>query len=271
MTGIHERVATLPATDGYELNYRVWCPPTPTATMILLNGVMSHSDWLRPIAEPLAQSGLRVVGADRRGSGLNRVQRGDAPSQRALLDDLSLISTAERGKSPLYLLGWCWGCSLAITATLELDLELSGLILAAPGLHPSPALGARLQTPDPNLPRDQASLAVPISEEMFTQGPALEGFIRKDPLRLQSYSPRFRGIMTKLNAAAAARLDRLALPMLVIHADRDVTIDHAATLAAFAALDPARVSIAHCDAAHGMQFEAPDELVAHILSWMESR
>ena len=269
MASTQERVATLRAADGYALRYRVWSPPEPTSTMILLSGVMSHSEWLRPIAEPLAQSGLRVVGADRRGSGMNRAQRGDAPSQRALLDDLEKIIATERGGGHLYLLGWCWGSILAINAALELDLDLSGLILAAPGLHPSEALRKRLQAPDPNLPRDQANLPVPITEEMFTQGPALEGFIRKDALRLQAYSPRFQGIMTKLNASAVARLDRLELPMLVILAEHDVTIDHAATMRTLKALDPKQVTIAHCDAAHGMQFEAADEVTAHILGWLE--
>ena len=57
--------------------------------------------------------------------------------------------------------------------------------------------------------------------------------------------------------------------MLVILAERDVTIDHAATMRTLKALDPMQVTIAHCDAAHGMQFEAADEVTAHILGWLE--
>src|SRR5262249_55664286 len=68
-TGVPGLRRTIAAHDGYSLTYRAW-PPSPAprrATVVLLNGVMSHSAWFAPLAERLAAAGFHVVGADRRG------------------------------------------------------------------------------------------------------------------------------------------------------------------------------------------------------------
>src|SRR5260221_13460601 len=88
------RLVERAAPDGYPLKYRVWDGEDgrqTTATLILLNGVMSHSLWFHPLAPPLLAAGLKLVGADRRGTGENDVARGDAPSGTVLLNDAAAI------------------------------------------------------------------------------------------------------------------------------------------------------------------------------------
>ncbi len=122
-----EKVLSVVATDGYCLRYRVWPGVQPRATMVLVHGVMSHSEWLAPLAVRLASTGLNVIGADRRGSGLNRTDRGDAPSRQQLTADLHEIIKAQRvADQPLYLLGWCWGAVLAINAASSSALRSQG-------------------------------------------------------------------------------------------------------------------------------------------------
>jgi alpha-beta hydrolase superfamily lysophospholipase len=258
--------------DGYRLRYRTWAPEgAPRAALVLLNGVMSHSGWFQPLAGPLLGAGLKVVGADRRGTGLNQEARGDAPSARALVDDVKRVAEAERvDGAPLYLAGWCWGAVLAINVAAEHRPLFSGLALLAPGLYPTEALKARMAAQQP-LRRSNAPgtpcLESPIREEMFTGGPLLESFIRKDEQRLRHFTPRFCDAMDRLALGARTRLERLALPILLVLADADQATDNAQTANAFTRLTGASVRVERVEGAHGMQFDAPGALGRILVSW----
>jgi alpha-beta hydrolase superfamily lysophospholipase len=271
------RIAALGAADGYPLSYRVWEPAAGggRATLALFNGVMSHSLWFSPLAPPLLDAGFKLVGADRRGSGLSTVARGDAPSGQALLDDARAVIERERlPDRPLYLVGWCWGAALAVNLAAEMSGAVAGLALLAPGLFPTDELKRRVAAAEDGAARapspEEACLASPIAEEMFTSGPDLKGFIANDPHRLALFTPRFYGIMTRLAATAHLKLGRLDLPILLVLARRDEATDNRATERAFARLAAGRTTVKEVDAAHGMQFDAPQELARAIVSWIGS-
>jgi alpha-beta hydrolase superfamily lysophospholipase len=266
------RLSSLEADDGYLLTYRIWdaAAVPPRGALVLLNGVMSHSLWFHPIARALVRDGLKLIGADRRGSGLNREARGDAPDARVLLDDLRAIITRERlpGR-PLHLVGWCWGAVVAINLAAEIK-DLSSLVLLAPGLFPTrevkagmAALGdARRQSPE-----GMASLENPIREEMFTRGPALADFILADAHRLSAFTPRFYAIMMKLGMGAHFLLPRARVPILVVLARDDRATDNEDTVRGVARLTAGRAEVAYIDGEHGMQFDAPDALARVLAAW----
>ena len=80
---------TFTASDGYSWHYRRYYPPgVPLAEVVCIHGIQSHAGWYEHSCERLRGAGLAVSFLDRRGSGLNEEQRGDAPSFRRLLDDL---------------------------------------------------------------------------------------------------------------------------------------------------------------------------------------
>ncbi len=261
------RIAEL-AQGALPLRYRVWPAPDASAargTCVLLNGIMSHSGWFAPLAPELARAGLHVVGADRRGSGPNREGRGDAVSASALVDDALAIIAAEHDPArPLVLVGWCWGAILALHVAAALGPErLDRLVLVTPGLLPSAEVRGKA---DANAraaagrPDDEPSVPTPIREELFTEGPALDGFIRTDPERLLAITPRFAALSAKMSALALARLPRLAVPCLLVLAEHDGATDNAATLAAFAKLAPERLTVVTLPTHHGVSFEAPAAL-----------
>lgn len=249
---------SVPASDGYALRHRVWDPGDARATLILLNGVMSHSAWFQSIASPLAAAGIKLVGADRRGSGPNEEARGDAPGADILIDDLLRISAAHQAEKR-FLLGWCWGAVLALNAADRLDL--SGLILVASGLHPTEEVKTRAEA----VAGDER-VALPIREEMFTKGPALDAFIRADPDRLQWITPRFARTMRRLAVTAAGRMRKLDVPVLSIVAELDEATDSAAAANALPQADVIRLP-----GAHGVMFEAPEALASTLVRWMEAR
>lgn len=259
-------LAEVRGADGYPLQYRVWpcVSGAPSGVLMLLNGVMSHSAWFEPIAGPLAARGLKLVGADRRGTGTNRQGRGDAPSARALIDDLRAIVEAERLPGvPLHLAGWCWGAVLGVNAAFELAPAFTSLAILAPGLFSRPALEARMRESLARAagePEDAACLESPIIEELFTRGPALSGFVLQDTLRLSRITPRFHAIMVKMGMSARIRLTRLSLPVALILAEGDEATDNEATLQAFERLPEGQRTLFRIESAHGIQFDAPARL-----------
>lgn len=268
-----ERVGEIVAADGYLLAFRAWDSPAPRATLILLSGIMSHSAWFRSIAEPLRRRGVRVVAPDRRGSGLNRVDRGNAASPEVLVDDVLAFVERERGRAPLFLAGWCWGAIPAICAALRLGSTLDGLVLAAPGVFPSELVKRRMAEElerHQDIDLDDASLANPVTEDLFTDGPGLD-FILEDELRLCRITPRFARVGAKLGAIAAMRLQRLEQPVLLLLASRDDTVDDARTREAFGRLRDGRITVATLEARHGLPFDAPDAMVEHIAAWIDER
>jgi len=265
------RAAHTTAPDGYRLTYRTWRPEGPTrGTVVLLNGIMSHSAWFFPLVDALVAGGLAVVGADRRGSGLNDEARGDAPSAKAVIDDALAVIDAQAPSGPLYLVGWCWGSVLALNLVRALGDRLTGFVMVAPGLFPSEAVqtaSVRHEADAADAAESDAAILTPIVDTMFTSGPYLEGFIRLDERRLMHITPRFRALMSKLSMGALARLRRLAAPLLVLLAEDDEATDNAAVLRAIGVLDEAQVTVRKATSGHAMQFDVPEFVTSQILAF----
>ena len=269
-----ERVRTIEAADGYPLSVRIWDAERPRATLALFPGVVSHSGWFSPIAARLCARGFRVVGVDRRGSGLCDRDRGDAPSAAALLDDARAVVDATRVPGePLVLVGWCWGAILATGLSARLRADVAGLALLTPGLWPTAeirdGMAARARAIAPEADEAAATIDSPITDDMFTTGPALEGFIAGDRLRLLHFSPRFLDVSTRLTVAAAGRLPAIACPILCVLASRDRATDNAAATAALDKLS-APVTLVTLPGDHGLQFDAPVELAAALGDWVDA-
>ncbi len=265
------QLRSVECADGYLLRYRTWLPAgMPRGTLVLLNGVMSHSGWFQPLAGPITGAGLKLVGADRRGTGLNKDARGDAPSAGALIDDLTRIIDAERADSvPLHLGGWCWGAVLAVNMAASYEHELASLFLLAPGLYATEAVARGMEEQEVlarSDPSGMACLEIPITEAMFTRGP-YHGFISGDALRCRHVTLRFHGIMKKLAMGAALRLEHLKLPKLLVLASADEATDNARTVQAFQHLPGPAVRVETIDGAHALQFDAPERLAQVIVAW----
>jgi acylglycerol lipase len=268
-----EYLNTVVCEDGYCLRYRFW--PTPgsaVGTIVLVNGMMSHSGWFRNLALPLTSLRLDVVGADRRGSGLNERDRGDAPSRQMLVSDLQRIIERENRGVPIYVVGWCWGALPAVNLALELGQQLSGLVLLAPGLFPSQQIKRAAQAyliaskyTDTHSPL----LRIPLTEEMFSNRADVRDFIRNDCLAQRTFTARFFRIASEMSLIATARLPQLTEPLLLLLAANDETVDNEQTLRAVQGLRRTAVTIAMLACHHGMQFEIPQEIVAHISQWLD--
>jgi alpha-beta hydrolase superfamily lysophospholipase len=259
--------------DGQSLFYRLW--PTveaPVAALFLVSGMMSHSGWFGALASALSQSRIKVIGADRRSSGLNVSNRNDSPSRHRLIADLCSIIKNEDCGIPIYLVGWCWGAALAINTALELGGIVKGVILLAPGLFPSERISRAIAQDLKLLQDTQADsclLKSPLTEEMFTNIIEFQTFIANDELAVRSYTSEFVRVSRQMSLVACTRLVRLTCPVLLLLAAQDQMVDNARTIRAFRSLPAEMLTCATINCNHGMQFEAPHELATHIAQWLD--
>lgn len=267
-------IESVSGAGDYPLRFRVWRPRSESrATIVMLGGIMSNAAWHFPLVDAWTDAGFTVVGADRRGSGLNELARGDAPSAAAIIDDaMAVIDAAVPADQPLVLVGWCWGSILALNLLKPLGERLTGLVLAAPGLFPSEQvqdLSARHEAEAAGAAQDDPAIASPITEEMFTTGPYLDAWILRDEKRLRHFTPRFRDHMRKLGMGAAMALRKVKVPTLVLLADDDAATDNAAVREKMAKLPEDLVRIETTPGAHAIQFEHPAFFTAAVTTFFD--
>ncbi|MCH9682050.1 MAG: lysophospholipase [Deltaproteobacteria bacterium] len=268
-----ESVVTTDDDPSDPIRYRVWEPTSPPrATLALLAGVMSNAAWFRGLAAPWRARGFRVVGVERRGSGLNDgPHHGDARSAAEVLTDARrVIERARDGERPVVVVGWCWGANVAVNLTLKMGSSVAGLALLSPGLFPSSSIIERMRAladEGDRHPEDAVVLDSPITEEMFTTGPALEGFILRDDARWKRFTPRFLEVSGRLSLAAQMRLRRVQVPVFAALGRDDEATDNARTEAELARLPSGRVRTVSLPGGHGLQFDVPDELAGHLDAW----
>ena len=260
--------------DGYPLRFRTWRPEAePRASIVMLGGIISNAAWHFPLVDAWTDAGFTVVGADRRGSGLNELARGDAPSAAAVIEDaMAVIDAAVPAGQPLLLVGWCWGSILALNLLKPLRDRLTGLVLAAPGLFPSQQvqeLSAHHEAEAEGAAEDDPAIASPITEEMFTTGPYLGAWILRDEQRLRHFTPRFRDHMRKLGMGAAMALRKIDIPTLVLLADDDAATDNAAVREKMSKLPEDLVRIETTSGAHAIQFENPEFFTSTVTAFFE--
>lgn len=268
-------IGTIECDDGYLLRYRIW-PTTgePVAALFLVNGMMSHSGWFGELASALSGSQFKVIGADRRGSGLNKSDRGNAPSRHVLLSDFRKVIEAEDCGVPMYLVGWCWGAVLVINAALEFGGAFSGVVLLTPGLFPSEEIDRAIRSNATQMQQscdDSSLLTSPLTEDMFTPIHEFREFIAGDELAIRAFTPQFVRVSQQMLLVATSRLAQLTLPVLLLLAGNDRAVNNVRTLNAFQRLPAGRVTSATLPFHHGMQFEAPREIASLITRWLGSQ
>jgi acylglycerol lipase len=267
-------------SDGYELRGRVWPPAGPGAAVgaLYLHGIQSHGGWFEWSASCLAQAGLPVLLADRRGSGLNRAARGDTPSVERWLADLDEVAEwAERAwQVPrIAVVGVSWGGKLAVAWALRRPQRVARVLLIAPGLFPAIDVGTftRLRIGAALLTHPQCAFPIPLADPaLFTDDPAGRAFIASDPLKLTRATARFlyqSACLDRLLRRAASR--SLPADTTLVLAGRDRIIRNAPTALWLQRIGTQAPTVHEFPvAAHTLEFEAElDAFGAVLRHWAE--
>jgi alpha-beta hydrolase superfamily lysophospholipase len=274
-------IESFAASDGYRLHYRRYRPPgtaSPRARVACIHGIQSHSGWYEGSCTYLSRAGFDVTFLDRRGSGLNEHDRGDAPSFRRLLDDLAefltAIKRAEEPARPTFLLAISWGSKLAAALQRRHPGLCDGLVLLCPGFFArvGPSWKERLRIVWARLRRPEKLFPIPLNDpELFTTNPRWQQFLRDDPLALRQATARLLIESVRLDGYLKVVPAQVQVPVLLMLAGQDRIIDNARTrrfVERFAA--PDREIIEYPNAHHTLEFEPePERIFADLQRWLE--
>jgi alpha-beta hydrolase superfamily lysophospholipase len=270
-------VANYIAANGCRLGVHVWkTQDPPLARVVFLHGISSHAGWYQRGNAYLAAAGIEVHFLDRRGSGINEVDRGDIDRWQTWVDDVAnyLQRLQEQHGATVSLCGISWGGKLAAEVAHLHPKLLGGLGLICPGLYSSfePGLAKRLALRMPVPQRVGRFLfAIPLRDPaLFTDTPEWQKFIADDRLTLRKITWRFAREDRVLTRFARQAAPRLTMPLLLMLAGRDRIIDNRRVLD-FCERSPSahKTLIEYANAAHTLEFEPdPQPYFADLARWI---
>jgi acylglycerol lipase len=262
-------------SDGYKLRGRLWPPQqaSPRRAFLYIHGIQSHGGWFEWSASLLAQTGQPVLLADRRGSGMNELARGDTPSAQRWLQDLDELADWIRtsfGVSHFAVVGVSWGAKLATAWTLRRPEDVCRLLLVAPGLFPAVDLdlAAKLQVVCALITKPQRSFPIPLNDPaLFTDNPEGQRFIAADPLKLARVTARFLWHSRKLDRKLRRMPEgSLRSPLSILLAGRERIVRNEPTLVWAGRVSACRPQVRiFPQAAHTLEFEPDVSELEHFL------
>jgi acylglycerol lipase len=273
-------IDTLRHTDGYSAAVRWLLPERPRGAVLYLHGIQSHGGWYEASARRLAERGLCVLMPDRRGSGLNRAQRGHAESAERLLADGEDYLTAIRervGIGAAHIVGVSWGGKWAAALAVRQPEAVASLTLVAPGLFAAVDLPTREKVrvawslvADPRRP-----FPIPLNDaRLFTHDEGWRAFVERDELRLREVTATFLLASRRLDRAASRLADGgWRGPLHLLLAGDDRIIDNQRTRAFVRALPLADRRITeYAGAAHTLEFQRePTAFHEDLAGWIAER
>jgi alpha-beta hydrolase superfamily lysophospholipase len=271
--GVEKQFTTF---DGATLGYISYKASGARTALVYLHGIESHAGWFAPAAARLRDLGYDVYCLDRRGSGINRENRGfpsgHVDSYRTLLADVGeFVKPLKKRYDAVFLVGLSWGGKLALGYMLDRPEDVRGLILITPGLKAlvDVSILDKLKIVAFTAIRPTAPIATPIEPEMFTTTPQYLDYIRRDPLRLHYASARFFFETPHLDRHNERKIADNRTPMLVFLAGNDRIIDNDGVRAMLEQRGSGRLDVIdYEDQTHSIQFDAVERMVGDMHRWI---
>ncbi len=265
------------ASDGYRLAVRVWDCHKPIARMVFVHGIISHSGWYPRSCRYLAESGFEVHFLDRRGSGLNLQDRGDAPFPEIWLRDVEEYLQHLPSDLPRLLLGISWGGTLTVAVARHRPELLRGIGLLCPGLFSQKAANLVQRTAvrlASLMGLRNRRVTIPLQDStLFTESQSRREYIRLDPLTLRQITIRFALANLRLTRYATEAPEQIYVPTLLMLAGRDPIIDNERTrrFVQQIASDDKQI-LEYTGASHTLEFEPdPNQYFADLVAWGQRR
>ncbi len=273
------QVETYTGSNAASLAYVAYTQPRVSTALVYLHGIESHAGWFAIAANRLREQGFDVYCLDRRGSGLNRENRGlisgHVDAYETLLADIHAFITLLGDRyDQVFLLGLSWGGKLALAYGLSHPNAIDGLVLITPGLRAKVDVSlltkVKIALLSPVNPT--ARVPVPIRPEMFTTTPVFLDYIRSDPLRLTSATVRFLWQSRRLDGYIDHNIAANRIPVQLFLAGNDTIVDNEGVLQVLEkGRGPGLDVLLYADQTHSIQLDAPRRLVNDMADWLQGR
>lgn len=246
--------------------------------LVYFHGIESHGGWFDQAARLLQANGANVFCLDRRGSGINRENRGLPSGHTESMDELfadidAFVAPLAKRYERIVLVGLSWGGKLALAYSLSRPNVAQDLVLITPGIRAlvDVSLSDKIGIFITAFVAPQTRFATPIEPEMFTTTPRYLQYIKADPLRLSKATARLFMTSRALDGFVEEGVVENQLPVLLYLAGNDRIIDNDG-VSDVLGRSPAPVEvIEYADQTHSIQFDAPGRMVEDMLRWLAFR
>ncbi len=223
---VEHRQGRVRTSDGLALFEQYWAPTEPGAVVVLVHGYAEHSTRYEPTARRLAHDGYAVQTLDLRGHGRSEGKRCFVRSFAEYLTDVeTALLVAERRwpDHPVFLMGHSMGGLISALFVIERAVPLCGLVLSAPsvmlGSDFSPlkaSVSVVLGRVLPHFP------TVRFRTESLSRDARVVQAYRDDGLVFHGRTPaRTASEIIRAIRRVQGRMDRIELPLLVVHGGQD--------------------------------------------------
>jgi acylglycerol lipase len=210
---------------GGQIFWQGWVPAEVTGVVIIVHGIAEHGGRYAHVGRRLAAEGYATYVHDHRGHGRSDGTRGNIERMSTVLTDLETMIRSVAGRHPglpMFLYGHSMGGLITLSYLTGSPAELRGVVLSASAVEVS--VGSRaaraaagvLSAVVPNLG------VVALDSSAMSRDPEVVRDYDADPLNYRGkVRARTGAEMLVATERALASLDRLNVPLLVVHGSAD--------------------------------------------------
>jgi alpha-beta hydrolase superfamily lysophospholipase len=270
---------TFTGVGGVSLFHQSWTssgPGAPRAAVVIVHGLAEHSGRYGAVVDRLLGLGCAVHALDHRGHGRSGGPRADCRRFDDLVDDLERFRVVVRERhpeGPLVLLGHSMGGLVVVAHAVRHPGAADALVLSAPAV----AGGARTSWRTVTALRIRArlrpgTLVAGLDAALVARDPVAVEAYRRDPLVHQGPLPVRMRAQTRVAARAlAGRVDRITVPVLLLHGEADRLVPVEATRELAGALGSRSLTVRTYPGLYHEVFHDPerDRVLADVTAWLD--
>lgn len=227
------RSGVFAASDGDAVPYRLWqAAPPARALVLMLHGASDYSGAFDEIGPRFAAHGLTAFAIDQRGFGATATRgtwRGKNRMIRDVLEAIFYLRARYGAALPVFIVGESMGAALAVHAAARApDLDLAGIVLAAPGAISGTLrrlFGSALMRILRFFAPNGGIVVERISGWEFTPGAAIR--LLGDPMVLRRIRPAMLFGLFKLARSAVDEAEHVRIPALTMIGSREDVVREA--------------------------------------------
>ena len=278
---ITHETSSLTTPDGHPLFTQGWLPDAPPrAALIIQHGLGEHSQRYDHVGRYFAERGYAVHAMDLRGHG--RSANGDmgyfarfdtlVEDLKQLRDSLNLNSLGNA--QPVFLIGHSMGSLLAMCYAIRYGDTLRPLILSGTGLDAGASVPAAAIQVAKVLGRLTPRFGImAVNSGTISRDPAVTHKTKGDPLVYHGkVKARVGSEMLRSSAFAKANLDKIHLPVLILHGGADRLIDPASSHFAHAHVSSVDKTLTIYDEVFHEIFNEPEQatVLGDVFTWLDA-
>ncbi len=259
------------AADGRVQFRRRWRVQQPRAAALLVHGIGEHSGRYEHVGSALAEAGIDVLAHDQRGYGHTEGRRAFVRSFDEFLDDVEHLLEDRRALDvPVVLIGHSLGGLVATTYLVSDRPQPDLAVLSAPALDADAPAWQRKVAPALGTVAPRFSLTADFDGSILSRDPEVQRAYEFDPLRVpHSTAALGKAILTTMEATRAS-LDRVRVPVYVLHGDADTLVPPSAS-EPLAELDDVTRRLWPDLRHESLNEPERDEVIAEIVAWLDGR